>query len=453
MSTTGKPPPLAAVALGLLGLNCLSAHAGDADRAIALVMSGGWQVELWAAVAIFGCALLFLYPLVRNLPAQAPAFTQEQQGLLAQARQEVERLEALLEVRSGALQTAWLSAYEASRDTADLLGCIGSELQQQADEILSDAGEMVRTAAGNGAHENIIFSSANRLHGLVGELIAFARTGKQAQRTQPCPTTPGAWLKGLVAEAEAMAMVNGNCLDFRLAGELAPGIHADWPRLRQVVLELLHNATKFTRNGRIALEVKACLDFAEPLALVFTVRDSGKYVDPNSLERIFEPFAGTRHGDDCQGAGLAMARHWACLMDGELVAASEAGEGMTMRLTVPAEVFADGPGFHGALQAPVARLDLGAEAIPGATVAADTDMVAHLSNLVRMGAISDLIDWADSPEASSAGGARLARAVADLAGEGDLQGLSALLGDAGSGRHTAPSRHDATTLAIPSPYN
>jgi signal transduction histidine kinase len=458
MSATAKPYQQLGFAIGLVWLSCLAAQAVETGRSLVDAPGQGlrapdpvpvnwWPSDFWPILALVlcallvACALLLAYRLARYRADHQPAFTQQPAGLLAQARLEVGRLEALLELRAEALQTAQLAAYEASRDRADLLGCVGSPLQQQADELLGDAAAMVRAAAGDGAHENIIFSSATRLHGLVAALLAYARTGQAAPGLQPCATSLAAWLQGLAAEAEAMAGINANRFDFRLAGELAPGLQVDRPRLRPVLLELLHNAAKFTRNGRITFSVEPRLLAAQTLALVFTVKDTGKGIDAGHLPRIFEPFARCGAGEGCQGAGLAMARHWAGLIDAELVAASAAGQGTTMRLTVPVAARSNRADQHGAPQEPGGqpdRFDRHGPAASAVIVPQDAELLAQLSGLVSMGAISDLLDWAHSPQAGHAS-CSLARAVADFAGQADLQGLAALLAAQRAGQGPASS--------------
>ncbi|NDP64165.1 HAMP domain-containing sensor histidine kinase [Polaromonas sp.] len=424
---------------GLVWLNCLAAHAGEPGREsvgaqgkllwlIEPAPFGGWPTLLLVMMAVFCCTLPFLYRRISRLFFRVPAFARKQADLLVQARQEVGQLEALLELRADALQTAWLSAYEAHRDRVDLLGCINSQLQEQADEIRADARAMVRAAAGVGAHENIILRSANRLHGLAEALLAYSLEGTQAHELTPGATSLGAWLKGLAAEAEAMAKINGNCLDFSLETPLAPGIHIDRSRVRQVLLELFHNSAKFTRNGRITFKIELLRRSDGALALVFTVQDTGQGMGSSDLQKIFEPFARFSHTDDGHAAGLVMALHWARLMDGELAAASEAGQGTTLKFTVPAKYPAVGPDAHCEPQEPVAKLDM--ESMSATTVSPDAKTLAHLAGLVSIGAISDLMDWAHGPEARTAAWSRFACVVAELAEHGNLQGLSALLADA-----------------------
>jgi signal transduction histidine kinase len=106
-------------------------------------------------------------------------------------------------------------------------------------------------------------------------------------------------------------------------------------RLRQIILNLLSNACKFTDAGAVALEAHRDSDDAVHLA----VRDTGIGIKPEQMVRLFQEFsqAGTpgkrRYGGT--GLGLAISRRLARLMGGDVQAASEPGKGSTFTVTLP----------------------------------------------------------------------------------------------------------------------
>ena len=442
--TAGKPPHRAGLAGGLAWLGCAAAHAATVElgavdgpgkllRAVESVPSGGWQSDLLTTVAIFCSALACLYQLIGYWRVQEPVVTKEPAGRLAQVQQEVARLEALLGVRAKALQAALLAVYEADRDRTDLLGGISSNLRVPVEKILGDARMLVSEVAGDAGHENTILRSAIRLQGWVDDLIAYSQAGVDTRALQLCPTDLRAWLKGIAAEAQSMATPNGNCLNCTLAGELPSVVHLDQKRLRLVLLELLNNAAAGLRNGQIDFEttVPSCPLSAASMTLTFTVRDmgKGKGMAARCLEPIFEPFTRHGHGRDCPGAGLAIARYRARLMNGELVAASEPGQGTVMTLVISVEVVVGCPGQPSALPGQAAAEGSERQNFAASMILPDADLRTHLSGLINMGAISDLIDWASSTEAKDAVWSGFARAVADRAGRGDLRGISAMLAE------------------------
>src|SRR2546427_3129986 len=111
-----------------------------------------------------------------------------------------------------------------------------------------------------------------------------------------------------------------------LAPDLPPAIHADERRLRQVVLNLLDNAVKFTDRGRVILRVR----FVQPSRLRVEVEDSGLGMSELQLTRIFQPF--DQVGDMQQrsggtGLGLAISRQFVRLMGGDIQVTSHEGAG------------------------------------------------------------------------------------------------------------------------------
>jgi len=117
----------------------------------------------------------------------------------------------------------------------------------------------------------------------------------------------------------------------------APGsMHADLTKVRQMLLNLLSNACKFTEHGTIRLEVER--DAGD---ISFRVRDSGIGMTDVQLSRLFEAFAqaesstSKRYGGT--GLGLAISRRFARLMGGDITVASEPGQGSTFTIRLPVE--------------------------------------------------------------------------------------------------------------------
>jgi signal transduction histidine kinase len=124
-------------------------------------------------------------------------------------------------------------------------------------------------------------------------------------------------------------------IDFAI--EIAPSVPAelfgDGGRVRQILLNLVANAVKFTRGGRVAVDVSATSLTAATAALRCEVRDTGIGIDPAIIDRMFEPFtqadSSTTRDYGGTGLGLAIARELAELMAGTIGAESAPGEGST----------------------------------------------------------------------------------------------------------------------------
>jgi signal transduction histidine kinase len=120
-------------------------------------------------------------------------------------------------------------------------------------------------------------------------------------------------------------------------------MYADQKRMRQVLLNLLSNAAKFTTNGKITLTVKhekTNLFKDAPLGIIsFTVTDTGIGMSPSQQQQLFQPFT---QGDNSTtrkyggtGLGLAISRHFCQMMGGEIIVKSQLGVGSTFRVNLP----------------------------------------------------------------------------------------------------------------------
>ena len=129
----------------------------------------------------------------------------------------------------------------------------------------------------------------------------------------------------------------GKGIGFACDLDAAPAVvRADEKRLRQILINLLGNAVKFTSRGEVRLRLRYANDLAR-----FEIEDTGPGMSPDELERVFEPFVrGSAAGDAPSGStglGLTIAKMLTALMGGELSARSEPGRGTTfsVRLFLP----------------------------------------------------------------------------------------------------------------------
>lgn len=114
-------------------------------------------------------------------------------------------------------------------------------------------------------------------------------------------------------------------------------MHADSRKLTQILLNLLGNATKFTHNGTITLEIEQCKQ-SEP-QIVFRIRDTGIGISPEHLNRLFDAFAQADESTTRQyggtGLGLAIAQNFCQIMGGQITVESEVGCGSTFTVYLP----------------------------------------------------------------------------------------------------------------------
>lgn len=370
-----------------------------------------------------GLALVMVFGLLRRDYGEQKAYRAAQAALLKSRQDEQQRLEVLVRERTQSLQDATIAAEEAHHARGELLARVNHDLLRPVSEIVELAAPLEQAGGQPAEYGAVIHRSATHLLGLIDDLIVEAsQDGSVAEiRSQPVETQ--SLLAGLAFEAEGLVLAGGNEFVFHPAPDLPPRIGVDSRRLRQVLINLLDNAAKFTRAGRVEFRVDADSMSSTP-RLIFTVRDSGPGMSESQLAVVFEPYrrAAETAGFPGLGLGLAIARHWTERMGGEIIANSAPGQGTTMRVLLPVEL-------PEPCQVPPSAAPQGV-AVPSredelAVPAAE--LLAEASALLRLGAVSDLEDWAADLLTSQPQHAAFARRVAELAGHADLRALARLL--------------------------
>jgi signal transduction histidine kinase len=146
----------------------------------------------------------------------------------------------------------------------------------------------------------------------------------------------------VVATARPLVEKNAN----RLVVEVAPQpgtMRADLTKVRQMLLNLLSNASKFTERGTITLAIERERDEASGgEAVVLRVSDTGVGMTPAQMDRLFEAFAQAEASTTSKyggtGLGLAITRHFSQMMGGDVTVQSELGKGSTFSVRLPAAV-------------------------------------------------------------------------------------------------------------------
>ncbi len=188
-----------------------------------------------------------------------------------------------------------------------------------------------------------IRTSAGSLLAIIDDVLDFSKLEFAKLELEVAEFDLEALLEEAIAIVGADAYERGLELSLHLASDLALDAVGDQNRLRQVLLNLLNNAIKFTDAGEVSLFVARASDDDETCAVRFEVRDTGCGIDPERLPLVFDSFYQTdssrtrTHGG--AGLGLAISKHLVDLMGGTLVADSTVGEGS--RFSFEIDLFPD----------------------------------------------------------------------------------------------------------------
>lgn len=195
----------------------------------------------------------------------------------------------------------------------------------------------------------------------VNDVLRISRSDAGGDGPEEQPFAPRALLEDIALVHQVLADETGNSISVTVDPEVPERLSGDMRKLRQVVVNLVANAVKFTRDGRIAVSAGLVGRTGDEVTLEFAVSDTGIGVPPESLGRIFDDFVRLEnpHARDVEGSGLglAIARRLTRAMGGEIWAESPGEGGTTVRVRVPLRA---APALTGTDLAPAAASDAGA---------------------------------------------------------------------------------------------
>ena len=192
--------------------------------------------------------------------------------------------------------------------------------------------------------------SADLLLELLNEILDFSRIEAGRFELESTPFRLRKTVEQVIKTLGVRAYEKGLELVYQVADELPDALVGDPLRLRQVLMNLVNNAIKFTPKGEVVVQVAVEQRTAEAVSLRFSVSDTGIGIAPEKLEKIFAPFtqadSSTSRRFGGTGLGLAISQRLVNLMGGHIRVESQPGEGSTFHftLTLPIAEQADDEG-------------------------------------------------------------------------------------------------------------
>ena len=239
-----------------------------------------------------------------------------------------------------ALGRAKEAAEAANRAKSAFLANMSHEIRTPMNAILGFSQLMLRDAAlpaPQHEHLRTINRSGEHLLALINDILDMSKI--EAGRTTVHPVAFD--LHRMLDELEATFRIRAETRQLEFHLERSSGLEAilvaDEGKLRQVLVNLLGNAVKFTRQGRIVLRVRTRRQEPAGLRLVAEVEDTGLGISEADLAGLFQPFVQTRTGQRSEGGtglGLAISRQFARMLGGDLTVTSRVDQGSVFRLEI-----------------------------------------------------------------------------------------------------------------------
>ena len=237
--------------------------------------------------------------------------------------------EALIEARD--------RAEAGARAKSEFLANMSHELRTPLTSVIGFSGLLQKSAKLPPAERtwaNRIATASDALLGVINDILDYSKLEADAVDLDPEPFDPRAMAEGAAAIVESQCLARGLNLIVDVSADLPASLMGDEGRLRQVTLNFLSNAVKFTSAGAIRLTV------AEDAGrLRVAVSDSGIGIAPDKIAQLFDRFtqadASTTRVYGGTGLGLAISHRLIEMMGGQIGADSRPGEGSTFWFMIP----------------------------------------------------------------------------------------------------------------------
>ena len=273
---------------------------------------------------------------------------QTKQSSLRKVNEELQKEIAERTRIEAALAQARDQALEASRLKSEFLATMSHEIRTPMNGIIGMSELLLETALDEEQREfaNVVYQEAEILLGLLNNILDFSKIEAGKLVLEEAPFSLTAIVDSVMHLLLPKADQKGLAMMAFMDPTLPPTVIGDKTRLRQVLINLVSNAIKFTEAGEVLIEIKRAPEdafprqtFAQIVAIQLLVRDTGIGIAPAAQTRLFQSFmqadGSTTRKYGGTGLGLAITKRLVDLMHGTVAVESMVGQGSLFRVTLP----------------------------------------------------------------------------------------------------------------------
>ena len=245
------------------------------------------------------------------------------------------------------LQIAKQKSDQLTRSKSQFLANMSHEIRTPLNAIVGFAEQLKNSGLKENqeAKVNIIEKAADHLTQITNEILDFSKLSAGAIQLENIPFSIRSEVDFVISTLDQIAQKSSNTIQARIDEELPPFVSGDPMRMRQVLLNLMGNALKFTEKGTITLSIRPDLQSSTETTMIIEIKDTGIGISETNLARIFDEFeqaeTSISRNFGGTGLGLSITRMLVDNMGGTIAVKSEVGKGTTFTVTIPFSIPAE----------------------------------------------------------------------------------------------------------------